>query len=774
MKGSAINIESDSKEIITLLMPAVTDTTKLEEVKVNARKYFEDKYDSVLYSGAHFYVFRPIEKVLDSAINYREWAKKQNDFQARVAARVYDAQMSEPEKGLGFGVITNDFISAATYVVLNGLEEQKQLVKKTVNAEKTLIDNLSKMISNSTMVEGDVLDLFAAVNMSLKNISFLCDVKSFIESNSEVYENKARYDIGLEINGYNLYDFISGTVSGSKFIGYRKGIDDKEIISILEAKEYIKVLDAPRGQTSFVTTTKYEREALAAVYYEEHPEEKEKADCAKENEAKADLEKAEQLFQSGDYYGAATLYAKLDSIDGAIEKSIRIWQDELFIDKLISVSWREACAIDTNCNLKYVVKMGSNPLETEAQYATVKSWNEVAHAEIGSWLVALCADGTVKTFAEHIYKANNLSENHCVLGTGSTWKNVSKIAYGGSHLVGIHANGRVSAAGTNENGECNILNWTGIDKVVCAHGLTVGLNKDGRVRVAGLSELVSKCNSWSNISDIVATKSTIVGLKNNGEVVAVGISDGKSDYVSEVQSWNNIVKVQAQNDYIIGYKADGTLVYAGRDNAELKSYLEAQSKVVQFIHDIALIILHADGTVTTRYSQYDVSNWKNIVYVTGNAKYICGVCADGSVVVEGQIDGGFDIEELTKWKLFTSINSYKRLKNEKLKIVSVKRKETLLKQADELKNELASLKGLFIGKRKKELENEIQALESQLADMSNSGTTSVDEWAGCDSIENYIRRHFERKDRAKAIRFYCEKTGVSLHDAWDLFDHMGM
>lgn len=775
MEELNLNIEDESKEIISILMPAITNTSILENVEIEISDFCKNRYDDLLYPGAYVHIVRPITLVLDSAIKKREWVKQQNEFQARVAMRTYNAQMSEPERGLGFGIITNDFLSAASYIVLDGFEAQKQIINKTINAEKTLIDNLSKLNSSSAMYKSDVMDMFTAVNTALRNLVYLQSIKSFLADNYEFYVNKTTYDIGTEINGINVYDLIAGTVSDRGFVGYRRYRDGLEILSVLEAKGYIKILPSPpRGEVYFVTTTKFESESLATLYYEEHPEEKAKVDEQNAREFMAAYEEAEKLYQSGKYYEAATLFAQLDSIEGSVEKSISIWNQNIWCDKLISIGTSTALAINTAGKLLYETAQRSDPLETEAISSTVTSWNGVIQAELDySKVIALCSDGTVKTLSEHIYRATDLAETPCVLGNGSKWKGLSAISYGGSHLAGLYENGTVSAVGFNKNGECNVNNWTEIQKVVCNEGITVGLKRNGTVCVAGNSELVNKCNSWSNIVDIIASGTTIVGLKSNGKVVAVAISDGNHEYVNEVQNWENIVKIQAKYDYIIGLKSDGSIVYAGRQNDVLRLFLEAQDKVVQVVDDIGIIVLHADGTVTTKNTDYEVSKWKNIVYVTGDKDYICGVCSDGTVVVEGKNKYDLDITKLRSWRIFSNINSYKKDKTDKIEKHRQAEQDKAKNRLSEARAELKALKGLFTGKRRRKLEIEIQSLEARVGSSTTSEGTKVDELDGCENIEVYIKTHFSHKEKAKAVKFYRSHLGVSLNDAFDAVSKMG-
>ena len=59
------------------------------------------------------------------------------------------------------------------------------------------------------------------------------------------------------------------------------------------------------------------------------------------------------------------------------------------------------------------------------------------------------------------------------------------IVCGDSHTVGLRADGRVLAAGYNEDGQCNVGNWRNVIAIACDSYHTVGLRADGTVVATG-------------------------------------------------------------------------------------------------------------------------------------------------------------------------------------------------------------------------------------------------------------------------------------------------
>ena len=180
-----IHVSAETQKLIEMLTPAIVDRNKTEEVSSEVRKYIQTKYESSLHSC--YCIFKPIGRVLDQSIKQREYNRKQADFNARIALNTYKRQTEQPVKGLGFSIITNDFISAASYLALSAYDTKKQLAKKESNALKTLTDNLRKINSENSMYESEVFDLLAAVGDAMRYAVWMTQAKQFISSHFDFY-----------------------------------------------------------------------------------------------------------------------------------------------------------------------------------------------------------------------------------------------------------------------------------------------------------------------------------------------------------------------------------------------------------------------------------------------------------------------------------------------------------------------------------------------------------------------------------------------------------
>ena len=386
---------------------------------------------------------------------------------------------------------------------------------------------------------------------------------------------------------------------------------------------------------------------------------------------------------------------------------------------LISEGWDNTVAL---LNDGTVVAAGNNKLGQ----CNVSDWRDIVAVSAGScFTLGLKSDGTVVAVGYNKHGQCNVSG----------WRDIVAVSAGTDHSVGLKKNGTVVAVGNNENGRCNVSSWRDIVAICAAAFHTVGLKKDGTVVTAGSVESDRRCNvsSWRDIIAISAKCSHTVGLKKDGTVVAVGNNEyGKCN----VSSWRDIIAISAGDWHTVGLKKDGTLVTVGSEG---------------------------DG-------QCNVSSWRDMVAISASVSNTLGLKKDGTLVYVGFNKNGR--EQLESWKLFNSFDTWeeerkeaverrrredaelklrqeeerrrreeeeirlrqeeerrKREEAERRRQLEEARKkeeearrlasiERLKKEKADLQRELANLKGLFTGKRKKELQENIARIDGQLKKLS--------------------------------------------------------
>ena len=289
-----------------------------------------------------------------------------------------------------------------------------------------------------------------------------------------------------------------------------------------------------------------------------------------------------------------------------------------------------------------------------------------------------------------------------------SWTDIVAVSAGKKHTIGLRYDGTVVGVGYNQYGQCDVDSWTDIVAVSTADEHTVGLKSDGTVVAAG-SNKYGQCNveTWTGIAAVSAGKKHTIGLKANGTVVATGYNGGGR---CDVGTWTDIAAVSAGEEHTVGLKTDGTVVAVGENDDHCQCEVDSWSKIIAVSAGCCHTAgLKTDGTVVAvgrgsegeTFEQCDVSEWKDIIAIYAGDFHTVGIKADGTVVAAGNNENGEC--DVSDWRLFNSLDT-----------LDLERAAGLKEEQSALKSELANLKGLFAGKRRREIETRLAAIDREL------------------------------------------------------------
>ena len=266
-------------------------------------------------------------------------------------------------------------------------------------------------------------------------------------------------------------------------------------------------------------------------------------------------------------------------------------------------------------------------------------------------------------------------------------------------------------------------------RIVMGEGYIAGLRIDGTVALTGEREGRFNVGSWCDIVAIAGDYDHIVGLRVDGTVVATECDDDSRCSVGDWRCNMTITK------------------WADEDECSLGKWWDIIAIDCGYYHTVGLRL---DGTVVATgrnmYGQCDVSNcrWENIVAVACSDRQTVGLCADGTVITTG--DKTKNKCDTSKWKLFDSIDTLAEELEESRKAAKAHRlaeqraederrlaqqeaaraekerelaarrarRAELEQERDALKTELASLKGIFAGIRRRDIETRLEQIETGL------------------------------------------------------------
>ena len=388
----------------------------------------------------------------------------------------------------------------------------------------------------------------------------------------------------------------------------------------------------------------------------------------------------------------------------------------------------------------------------------------------GSHTVGLKADGTVVA----------VGDNECGQCDAKNWHDIVTIAAGDYHTVGLKIDGTVVATGSNKNGQCNVSDWRDIVAIV-AFDHTVGLRENGTVVAVGDNKY-GECDveDWRDIVAIAAGAGHTVGLKKNGTVVATGLNKYGE---CSVKDWHDVVTIAAGAYQTVGIRSDGMVMAVGDNQygqCDVKNWHDIVAIAAALHHTVGVKI---DGTVVATgdnmSGECDVDDWRDIVAIAAGSDHTVGMRSDGTLVAIGwnlfgqndvsdwklfyteeeltvikkekeeaekqrmdesyeearqlakvntsraQIDAAEKFAEISGWRdadeqaelcrqaaeRLAHQEAEKRAEQERL---AAEKRASLTSEKETLQNELSSLKGLFTGKRRKEIESRLAEIEKEL------------------------------------------------------------
>ena len=341
--------------------------------------------------------------------------------------------------------------------------------------------------------------------------------------------------------------------------------------------------------------------------------------------------------------------------------------------------------------------------------------------------IGVKAGGTVVAVGDNSNGECNISDWQEIVATASGWE----------HTVGLKMDGTVVAVGNNKNGQCNVSGWQGIVAIAAGKFHTVGLKSDGTVVCVGYNEdggcdIIS---SWKDIVSIAVGQNCTVGLKRNGTVdilvhnLLYGHAYCNSSAIFNI-IWNedrDIVAIAASSksttfaadrkERVVALKSDGTVLTAtgNRDTSDsdvLLSLVYRWDCIVAIAAGANHVVgLKSDGTVlavgNNEYGQCNVSDWRDIIAIAAGTHHTVGLKSDGTVVAAGDNEKGQC--NVGDWKLICTEEDLAALKNTK--------RASLTAEKTTLQTELSNLKGLFSGKRRKEVESRLAEIEKELVSL---------------------------------------------------------
>jgi len=367
----------------------------------------------------------------------------------------------------------------------------------------------------------------------------------------------------------------------------------------------------------------------------------------------------------------------------------------------------------------------------------VDNWRDIVAVSVGNLqVVGLKKDGTVLA-AKYL---NTDEKNHGQYDVGD-WRDIVAVSAGKDHTVGLKADGTVITTkflGEDKYyyGQCDVGDWRDIVAVSAGGSYTVGLRADGTVvatKYLGKDKYYcGQCDvgDWRDIVAVSAGGSYTIGLKADGTVVATKYIGEEKYYHGQcdVGDWRDIVAVSAGGSYAVGLKADGTVVatkYIGDGYNGVCDVGNWRDIVAVYAGSFHTVGLKKDGTVlATKYLGLNVSahesnvgGWKLFEQLDTleTERIVAAERAKAAAEkVEAERKAAAERAEAERKVAEERAEAQRRADAEKAEAQRRARIATLNQEKADLQTELSNLRGLFTGKRRREIEERLAEIDAEL------------------------------------------------------------
>lgn len=375
----------------------------------------------------------------------------------------------------------------------------------------------------------------------------------------------------------------------------------------------------------------------------------------------------------------------------------------------------------------------------------VSTWNDIVEVSADTFhSVGLRRDGTVVSTQIKGDSVQRFNVGQCNV---SSWRSIVSISAGTSHTIGLKKDGTVVAVGENRVGQCNVSEWKDIVAIDAGGVVTAGLKKDGTVVVTGGSSFgQNNVQGWSDVIQIAVAGTQVMGLKKDGTLLTTMCSGDRDHGQCSVTQWKDIVSISTTARMTLGLKKDGTVV-------STKYY----------------------GEPKFDFGQTNVNSWNDVIAVSASPYFAIGLKKDGSLHMVG--DSKYGQDRVASWKLFNSLEKYmttsvqisvdvptqndvNEIPNKQPLNTNDSPNYSLIKEIDEeiirLKDERNSL-GIFSGKRKKEIDDQIQHLNQRIQELSNG-------YSSTSPFKMLVQDMFAIKGRGTVLVGQIEKGKLNKDD----------
>lgn len=144
-----------------------------------------------------------------------------------------------------------------------------------------------------------------------------------------------------------------------------------------------------------------------------------------------------------------------------------------------------------------------------------------------------------------------------------TWNEITMIAAGRTHSVGLKTDGTVVCSGSTA--ACQVNTWENVASVYAGNAVTIGITQDGTVLASG--EGLDPVRGQTGIRSAAIGDSQVLLVHNDGHVTSYSLA---SDTPFDTSSWTDVEEAAVGSSVAVGLRSDGTVLAASSDDKLVK------------------------------------------------------------------------------------------------------------------------------------------------------------------------------------------------------------
>ena len=239
-----------------------------------------------------------------------------------------------------------------------------------------------------------------------------------------------------------------------------------------------------------------------------------------------------------------------------------------------------------------------------------------------------------------------------------TWREITALSCGASHILALRSDGSVQADGSDTDGCCRTETWKTIVGVLAFRAHSLGLTADGHVRYAGAPDTEISCVSgWTDIRMLRGSETLVLGVTKDGSIRFCGHHaaldaacrrrgcEGTAENINTLfEDWSNLRDVVISEHVLAGLRADGTVVALSEDGD-----IEASAAEWRNIRTVAVGARHLAGLEyggrvvaagNNAHGQCETDGWHQVTSVACSDACTVGLRMDGTAVSAGKLHTG--------------------------------------------------------------------------------------------------------------------------------------